>query len=98
VTITAAPATLTDAGAAAFGTYPAGEELDPITIAFSTAADCAVATEEEPMTTATAEPEADTETAPVAATTDLGWILWVVIALLAIAVIVLVVVLVRRKK
>ncbi|GAB2467350.1 hypothetical protein GCM10027029_32190 [Conyzicola lurida] len=97
VTITAAPAALTDAGAAAFGTYPAGEALDPITIAFSTAADCAVAAEDEPVTTATAAPE-DEAAAPVAATTDLGWIIWVVLALLVIAVIVLLVIVLRRKK
>ena len=30
VVLDALPATLTDAGAAAFGTYPAGEELDPV--------------------------------------------------------------------
>ena len=30
--ITGIPATLTDAGAAAFGTYEAGEELDPVDV------------------------------------------------------------------
>jgi hypothetical protein len=38
----ALPATLTAAGAAAFGTYPAGEELDPVSAVLPLAADCAV--------------------------------------------------------
>ncbi|MCC2032931.1 HtaA domain-containing protein [Microbacterium allomyrinae] len=36
------PATLTAAGAAAFGTYPAGEELDPVSAVLPLTADCAV--------------------------------------------------------
>jgi hypothetical protein len=39
-TLAAAPATLTEAGSAAFGTYPAGEELDPITVTFGATSDC----------------------------------------------------------
>lgn len=39
-TLEAAPATLTAAGSAAFGTYPAGEEFDPITVTFSATSDC----------------------------------------------------------
>ncbi|MBH0008658.1 HtaA domain-containing protein [Salinibacterium sp. SWN1162] len=35
-----APVTLTDAGSAAFGTYPAGEEFDPITVSFSATPEC----------------------------------------------------------
>jgi large repetitive protein len=40
LTITAAPTTLTDAGAVAFGTYEAGEALDPFSISFSINEDC----------------------------------------------------------
>jgi len=36
----AAPVTLTAAGSAAFGTYPAGEKFDPITLVFTATADC----------------------------------------------------------
>jgi hypothetical protein len=39
-TLTTAPVTLTEAGSAAFGTYPAGEQLDPITVVFSASSDC----------------------------------------------------------
>lgn len=35
-----APVTLTEAGSDAFGTYPAGEELDPITVSFSATPEC----------------------------------------------------------
>ena len=42
VTIADAPATLTRDGARAFGTYPAGEELDPITVVMLSTLDCAV--------------------------------------------------------
>jgi large repetitive protein len=41
LTITATPTTLTDAGAVAFGTYEAGELLDPLTVTFTLAHDCA---------------------------------------------------------
>jgi len=37
------PVTLTAAGAEAFGTYPAGEAFDPLTLEFTTTADCAAA-------------------------------------------------------
>ena len=37
------PLTLTAAGADAFGTYPAGEAFDPLTLELATTADCAVA-------------------------------------------------------
>ena len=94
VTITAAPATLTAAGSAAFGTYPEGEGLDPVTLAFSTAADCAV--EEEAPTPISAT--ADDEVVPVSTTADLTWIIWAAIALLVIVAAVVTVVVVRRRK
>ncbi|MCS0498800.1 HtaA domain-containing protein [Protaetiibacter mangrovi] len=43
VTWTDAPATLTADGAAAFGTYPAGEPLDPVTLTATVAGGCASA-------------------------------------------------------
>ncbi|CAN5236691.1 hypothetical protein BH09ACT5_BH09ACT5_11040 [soil metagenome] len=39
-TITEAPVVLTEAGAEAFGTYPAGEQLDPITVSLPGADAC----------------------------------------------------------
>ena len=95
VTITAAPATLTAAGAAAFGTYPAGEELDPVTVAFTTAADCALPAEEEaaPTVTSTADEPVSDESA-----IDYGWIVWAVLALFVVAAAVVVTVVVRRRR
>ena len=97
VTITSAPAVLTAAGAEAFGTYPEGEELDPITATFSTGADCAQPADEveTPVTTMT-EDEPDTAVA-ASETSDFGWILWVVLALVLIAAAVAVVLVVRRR-
>jgi hypothetical protein len=40
ITLDAVPTTLTDAGAAAFGTYAAGEELDPVSAVIPVGADC----------------------------------------------------------
>lgn len=77
---TAAPAVLTSAGSAAFGTYEPGTELDPITITFSTDAECAAAVAEGANDEAPAEESA----------AGPGWLLWVIIAaaLAAIAAIV----------
>src|SRR5690606_41752650 len=71
VTMSGAPAVLLDAGAAAFGTYEAGEEFDPVTAEFSLGPDCAEAI---------ASPRAPAaDTAPAAAAS--GWILWLVLGL-----------------
>lgn len=92
-TWTDVPATLTAAGSAAFGTYPGGEALDPITLTV-TAEGCASA----PAPTASPE-ETGAPIDDVA--TSSGWPLWatiliVVLVLLAIAV--LVAVLLRRRR
>ncbi len=93
LTWTAVPATLTESGSAAFGTYPAGEALDPLTIVATVDAECG-----EPLETPEATPsESDVEADPAS---DAGWPVWatVLIALLAAAIIVaLVVILVRRR-
>jgi hypothetical protein len=97
ISITDAPAVLTAAGADAFGTYPEGEALDPITATFSVAADCALPAEEEetPVTTMAQD---ETETAVVTdEASDLGWIIWAVLALIVIAAIVAVVLVLRRR-
>ncbi len=91
VTITDAPATLTAAGAAAFGTYPEGEAFDALTVAFTTA-DCAaeaVPADGAPSTDVDAEPVSDT---------GFPWI-WIVLALVAlIAIIIVVAVVLRRRR
>ncbi|KJL45427.1 HtaA domain-containing protein [Microbacterium trichothecenolyticum] len=91
----ALPATLTDAGAAAFGTYAAGDELDPVSAVLPAAGDCAVAAapvkaEEVPVAEA-AEAEAlsaDRTTAPVwpwvlvgiALALGIGAVVWIVVS------------------
>lgn len=87
------PATLTAAGAEAFGTYPEGEALDPVTIVATVDSECATAA--EPTTEPTTD-EIEPETVA-----DSGWPLWatiliVVVVLLAIAG--LVIALVRRSR
>jgi hypothetical protein len=94
VTITAAPASLTEAGAAAFGTYPAGEALDPVTVAFTTAADCAAPVEEAAAAATTADAETVSAEKPV----DYAWVGWLVAALVLIAAVVVVVVVLRRRR
>jgi hypothetical protein len=86
VTISDAPAVLTEAGAAAFGTYGAGEAFDPLTVVF-TVGDCAVEVPEAPA--------ADEPVASDAA--DLGWLPWAIIALLVISGVITTVVVLRRR-
>jgi len=93
VTITAAPAVLTEAGAGAIGTYPAGEALDPISIAFTTAADCAV-----PVDDAAAPATTSAETVSAESPADFGWIVWAIIALVVVLAAVVAIVLVRRRR
>ena len=48
ITISEAPATLSAEGSRAFGTYPAGEALDPLTVIIMPSLDCATTTTELP--------------------------------------------------
>lgn len=83
LTVTDAPATLTDAGSEAFGTYEAGEPFDPVNLEVSMDSTCATI----------AQPES-----PVAPAADLTW-LWIgggVVVIAAIAA--LVAVTVRRRR
>lgn len=93
-TLADVPATLTAAGAAAFGTYPEGEALDPLTITETVEGGCATAVE---PSAAPPDDELETDTA-----TDAGWPGWatvLIIALLAAAILAtIVVVLVRRRR
>ena len=89
VVISGIPATLTEAGAAAFGSYEAGEPLDLVTIEIVGGAACA-----EPLAAAGAElpkPEVVVATGPI------NWWLVAGIALLALAVLVTLVLVLRRK-
>ena len=95
LTIEASTSTLTDAGSAAFGTYPGGEEMDPVTVTLPVGDGCDTvrfATGEEAqsgVTTADAERSAD-------GTSVWPWIVGAAV-LLVIAIIVAVMVLRRRK-
>ena len=71
ITLDAVPATLTDAGAAAFGTYSSGEELDPLSAVIPVTTDCitaAPAVADEPADAApvtTEDAASATDAAPV---------------------------------
>ena len=92
ITIAGAPATLTAAGAEAFGTYPEGEEFDAVTIAITPAADCAEASDP-----ATESPEATEEPASDTGAVDLTWLWWTLGGLVLLAIIVAIVVLLVRR-
>ncbi len=76
VTLTGVPASLTAEGAAAFGTYPEGEALDPVTLVLPVASDCAVdskpssgaAAEESPSATSSVAPSSVSASAVAGAT------------------------------
>ena len=89
------PATLTAAGAEAFGTYPEGEPLDPVSLSLELPADCAAAAPDE-----TPGPEATTtdEITAAAPGPDLSWIWWLVGGIVLLAVIVAIVVAVARRR
>lgn len=86
LSITNAPATLTATGADAFGTYPAGEEFDPVTITGQLADDCG------DVVAIAAETENDgaVDGVPV-------WV-WLITTVLAAAIVALTIVLVRRRQ
>ncbi|WP_167052452.1 HtaA domain-containing protein [Salinibacterium sp. ZJ77] len=93
VTIADIPTVLTAAGHEAFGTYPAGEDFDPITITITTAEDCAAAIA-EPEATDGAEPAAPVSDDSGA---DLAWLWWVIGGVLLAAIIVALIVARRRR-
>ena len=88
VAFTGILATLTADGAAAFGTYPEGEALDPVDLRITVDPACV-----EPVAVVD-EPQAETENA--AATSPLPWIIGGLVLLLLVAA--LVVFLVRRNR
>ncbi|GLU88566.1 hypothetical protein Agsp01_08210 [Agromyces sp. NBRC 114283] len=91
------PAVLTEQGAAAFGTYAAGEELDPVTFSLTLPADCGVAA----PAVATDDGEVqrtDAGGAEVAETAGVSpWLIWGGVALLLIVVAIVLLVLLRRR-
>ncbi len=89
LTLAGIPATLTESGAAAFGTYEAGSELDPVTLVVAVGADCA-----EPVATTDDGAEVDAE--PASASSPLPWVIGGLVVL-AVLVAILVAVLLRRR-
>jgi hypothetical protein len=85
LTIAGAPATLTATGAEAFGTYPAGEQLDPVSITGTLADNCGAVASVEPATDVATGDE------------QVPWWWWVVVPALFATAAALVVVLVRRR-
>ena len=89
----ALPATLTDAGATAFGTYPAGEQLDPVSAVLPVSADCdlaagdaaAVVDDETEPTPAGPEAQSATTAASDATPTVWPWALGGFVVLAALA-------------
>lgn len=90
LTVTSAPTVLTPAGAAAFGTYEAGEPFDPVSFTLPLDAACA-APVVEPSETATVTAE------PVASGSDLTW-LWILIVAVLLLVIAAAVIIVTRRR
>jgi dihydrofolate reductase len=91
VTLTGIPAALTPAGAAAFGTYPAGEALDPVDLSITLDSACA-----EPVA-AVDEPQAMLAE-DVAAASPLPWVIGAVGLLLLVAALAVVVVVRLRRR
>lgn len=83
-----APVTLTATGAEAFGTYPAGEALDPITVTATLADDCGTAAVAE--TGAAASAASGTEVP--------GWVWAVLVALLIVIVALAALLIVMRRR
>lgn len=75
------PATLTADGAAAFGTYPAGEALDPLTITATIVGGCEVAA---PAVTPTPSAEPTDDVAAPGDAASAGWPLWATVLLIAV--------------
>ena len=97
ITGTDIAAELTDAGAAAFGTYPAGDALDPVSFTLPTA-DCAVVAEETVAAETGAGDKEVTATSADTAEQGVDWVVWILAAALAAAAAVIVVLLVKRRR
>ena len=89
----AVPAVLTEAGAAAFGTYEAGEALDPVTLVIALPSECgAVAVDETPG------PEVTTAVDGQSDAPDLTWLWWLIGGLVVLAIVIAIIVTVLRRR
>jgi hypothetical protein len=103
ITASAVPATLTTDGAAAFGTYPAGEELDDASFTLTLAPECAngvavTSAQSSDSDDSSSEESAVDASAIDAESANLSWVAWVVgiMVLLGAAIAVTVAVMKRR--
>jgi len=93
LTWNAIPAVLTEAGSAAFGTYAAGEALDPVTLSLSLPADCGAAAAEE-----TPAPEVTTAIDNGTTGPGLTWLWWLIGGLVVLAIVIAIIVTVLRRR
>ena len=92
LTLDSLPVTLTAAGADAFGTYPVGEQLDPVSALVEVGADCGQAAPVEPPATTPSEepaPGADGGIAPV---------VWILGGIALLALLALIIWLIARRR
>jgi hypothetical protein len=94
---TAVPAEFTEEGAAAFGTYASGEELDPVAFAITLPADCGIEAE---ASKPDVQPAAavDSEVQTTAAEGPAAWLIWLLVAVVVLAIAALVVFLILRSR
>ncbi|WP_157006902.1 HtaA domain-containing protein [Agromyces laixinhei] len=80
---TAVPAEFTAEGAAAFGTYSAGEELDPVSFAVALPADCGIeAGAAKPEVQAVVDD--DLEVQATSADGPAAWLIWLIVAIVVL--------------
>lgn len=97
--IVAAPSTLTDAGAASFGTYDAGEEMDPVTAVLPLPSECGAAAAENAEEAATTSVQRTDDATAAAADAEAPvwpWIVGGIVLVLLIALLVWILVSRRR--
>ena len=95
VTLAGIGATLTEQGSAAFGTYPAGDALDPITLRVTLPASC------DPVVLPTSEPEptqAPVEPAPAEGLPVWAVIIMVGLGVVVVAAVIVIVMLLRKRR
>ncbi|HWL02526.1 MAG TPA: HtaA domain-containing protein [Microbacteriaceae bacterium] len=94
LTWTAIPAVLTEAGSAAFGTYDAGESLDPLTLVIALPSDCGAVAEDG----SAPGPEVTTAIDDQSNAPDLAWLWWLIGGLVVLAIVIAIIVTVVRRR
>ncbi|WP_165877465.1 HtaA domain-containing protein [Agromyces fucosus] len=94
---TVVPAEFTEEGAAAFGTYAGGEELDPVSFAITLPADCGIEADASKPEVQPAVAD-DSTAATTAAEGPAAWLIWLLVAVVALAIAALVAFLILRSR